>query len=52
MTDATDQRETPEHEASGINFVAFVLSLAHTAAVHFGDVPDPANGSRHHTASS
>jgi hypothetical protein len=27
-----------------INFPAFVLSLAHTAAVHFGDVPDPASG--------
>jgi hypothetical protein len=42
--------ETPDHvaqdrEASTINFVAFVLSLAHTAAVHFGDVPDPVSGS-------
>jgi hypothetical protein len=46
MTDASGQRETPEHEASGINFVAFVLSLAHTAAVHFGDVPDPVSGSK------
>jgi len=27
-----------------INFAAFVLSLAHTAAVHFGDVPDPNTG--------
>ena len=27
-----------------INFPAFVLSLAHTAAVHFGDIPDPATG--------
>jgi len=33
-----------DHEASAINFVAFVLSLAHTAAVHFGDVPDPVSG--------
>jgi len=31
---------------SGIGFVAFVLSLAHTAAVHFGDVPDPVSGAR------
>ena len=42
--------ETPnpnhEHEASAINFVAFVLSLAHTAAVHFGDVPDPVSGTK------
>ncbi|HEX7137055.1 MAG TPA: DUF1844 domain-containing protein [Vicinamibacterales bacterium] len=28
----------PEHQ---LTFVAFVLSLASTAAVHFGDVPDP-----------
>ena len=46
MTDASSQRVTQEHEASTINFVAFVLSLAHTAAVHFGDVPDPASGAR------
>jgi hypothetical protein len=29
---------------SGINFAAFVLSLAHTAAFHFGDLPDPVSG--------
>ena len=29
-----------------ITFVAFVLSLAHTAAVHFGDVADPTTGAR------
>jgi hypothetical protein len=28
----------------GISFAAFVLSLAHTAAVHFGDIPDPVSG--------
>ncbi|MGH9254817.1 MAG: DUF1844 domain-containing protein [Vicinamibacterales bacterium] len=33
-------------EASGISFVAFVLSLAHTAAVHFGDIPDPVSGDK------
>ncbi len=33
------------HDASGISFPAFVLSLAHTAAVHFGDIPDPVTGS-------
>jgi hypothetical protein len=27
-----------------ISFAAFVLSLAHTAAVHFGDLPDPSTG--------
>jgi len=33
-----------QHEAEGISFAAFVLSLAHTAAVHFGDIPDPTSG--------
>jgi hypothetical protein len=28
-------------EASAINFIGFVISLAHTAAVHFGDVAEP-----------
>ena len=32
--------------SSGINFVGFVLSLAHTAAVHFGDVADPVSGAQ------
>jgi hypothetical protein len=30
-----------------INFASFVLSLVHTAAVHFGDVADPSTGERH-----
>lgn len=29
-----------------LNFAAFVLSLASTAAIHFGDVPDPVSGNR------
>jgi hypothetical protein len=33
-------------DASGINFAGFVLSLATTAAVHFGDIPDPNTGER------
>ena len=33
-----------EPEASEITFLGFVLSLAHTAAFHFGDVPDPVTG--------
>jgi len=32
--------------APQVTFVGFVLSLAHTAAVHFGDVPDPGTGQR------
>ncbi|HEY1305569.1 MAG TPA: DUF1844 domain-containing protein [Vicinamibacterales bacterium] len=39
-----DHDASHEHEASGVTFVGFVLSLAHTAAFHFGDVPDPATG--------
>jgi hypothetical protein len=30
--------------AEPISFVGFVVSLAHTAYVHFGDVADPASG--------
>ena len=40
-------REAPESgqdEATAVTFVGFVLSLAHTAAFHFGDVPDPVTG--------
>jgi hypothetical protein len=29
---------------SELSFTAFVLSLANTAAIHFGDVPDPQTG--------
>ena len=29
-----------------LTFTAFVLSLASTAAIHFGDLPDPASGER------
>ena len=41
MTEPSSDDAPP---ASGISFPAFVLSLAHTAAVHFGDVPDPVSG--------
>ena len=30
--------------AQTVTFTGFVLSLAHTAAVHFGDVADPVTG--------
>src|SRR5437870_3245809 len=33
-----------DDESPNLSFAAFVLSLAHTAAVHFGDVPDPQTG--------
>ena len=29
---------------SALSFTAFVLSLASTAAIHFGDLPDPVTG--------
>ncbi|MGH7551886.1 MAG: DUF1844 domain-containing protein, partial [Longimicrobiales bacterium] len=46
MTNETHEHVAQDREASTLNFVAFVLSLAHTAAVHFGDVPDPVSGSK------
>jgi Domain of unknown function (DUF1844) len=36
--------EADSHDSSTISFPAFILSLAHTAAVHFGDIPDPVTG--------
>jgi hypothetical protein len=33
-------------EDEGLSFAAFVLSLASTAAIHFGDLPDPQSGER------
>lgn len=38
--------EESQETTSGINFAGFVLSLATTAAVHFGDIPDPSTGER------
>jgi hypothetical protein len=46
MPDDAENAGTQSGTASGISFMAFVLSLAHTAAVHFGDVPDPVSGAR------
>jgi len=33
-------------EGSALSFMGFVLSLASTAAIHFGDMPDPVTGQR------
>jgi hypothetical protein len=43
---ADDQQNAPPEagQESGISFLGFVVSLAHTAAVHFGDIPDPVSG--------
>jgi hypothetical protein len=35
-----------ESTESGITFAQFILSLGTTAAVHFGDLPDPVSGQR------
>ncbi len=44
MADHDEHTDHHDHGAEGISFAAFVLSLAHTAAVHFGDIPDPVSG--------
>ena len=44
MAEHTHDPSEAEHDHSAITFVGFVLSLAHTAAVHLGDVPDPGSG--------
>src|SRR5687768_7115368 len=44
MTEDVSPDTDSSNNSSSINFVAFVLSLAHTAAVHFGDIPDPVSG--------
>ncbi len=31
-------------ESQALSFTAFVISLASTAAIHFGDLPDPVSG--------
>jgi hypothetical protein len=42
-----ESNSPPDSTGSGINFASFVLSLVHTAAVHFGDVADPNTGEHH-----
>jgi hypothetical protein len=44
MTDSEHNTPDAEHDPTAVTFVGFVLSLAHTAAYHFGDVPDPVTG--------
>lgn len=37
--------DEPNHDQqSALSFAAFLVSLARTAAVHFGDIPDPVSG--------
>jgi hypothetical protein len=35
-----------DQDAQGVTFTGFILSLATTAAVHFGDIADPSTGAR------
>lgn len=35
-----------DSQESGVTFSGFILSLATTAAVHFGDIADPSTGER------
>ena len=44
MPENTPEPFDGDHDAGDVTFVGFVVSLAHTAAVHFGDVPDPMTG--------
>jgi hypothetical protein len=44
MSDQEQSTSGAPHDPTAVTFVGFVLSLAHTAAYHFGDVPDPVTG--------
>ncbi len=44
MPDDQAQAESGQQEAGHVSFIGFVLSLASTAAVHFGDVENPVSG--------
>src|SRR5512144_1549083 len=42
-----DEQQPPESSQPGeIFFIGFVISLASTAAVHFGDVENPVSGAK------
>ena len=44
MSDGEQNTSGEPHDPNVVTFVGFVLSLAHTAAFHFGDVADPVSG--------
>ena len=35
-----------DQEEAGVSFAGFIISLATTAAIHFGDIADPGTGDR------
>jgi hypothetical protein len=39
-----EANKAADADETAVTFVGFVLSLAHTAAVHLGDIPDPVSG--------
>ena len=41
-----DASSAEQPQATPISFIGFVLSLASTAAVHFGDVDNPVSGEK------
>ena len=47
MSDDQSADQSADQAESSVTFLGFVVSLAHTAAVHFGDVPDPVSGETH-----
>jgi hypothetical protein len=44
MSNQESSTSDSPYDPTAVTFVGFVLSLAHTAAFHFGDVPDPVTG--------
>ncbi len=44
MAHHSEEDAAAQDDGSAVTFVGFVLSLAHTAAVRFGDKPDPVSG--------
>jgi hypothetical protein len=42
----SEQPEPTAQQAGEISFIGFVISLASTAAVHFGDVENPVSGAQ------
>jgi hypothetical protein len=47
MLSFLDMEDPQNPYESHTSFVAFVMSLATTAAVHFGDIEDPTSGTAH-----
>ena len=45
MTDDTTGASSSDAQGSALSFAGFVISLAHTTAVHLGDLADPVSGS-------